>query len=236
MKSELIRTNYEMPAATPKAGLPRVVEILVAAAALIACAPLLALAAVVITTGSPGGVIFRQRRVGRGGKHFTMYKLRTMRQSAYGPQVTAQGDRRVTGVGRILRKTKVDELPELWNVLKGDMSLVGPRPEVPRFVNLKDPLWQFVLQTRPGLTDPVALRLRNEEELLASAAAGDHQRFYIETLQPYTLHGYTEFLQRRTWLSDVKVLCQTGVAVFLPNTVAPPTLAEMTNDRSRGPA
>ncbi len=124
----------------------------------------LAAVAIVATSGWP--VFFRQTRVGRDGKPFTLVKLRSMRASTEGPQVTARRDPRVTAVGTLLRRTKLDELPELWNVLRGDMSFVGPRPEVPGYVDLANPVWARVLKARPGLTDPVTVRLRDEEALM----------------------------------------------------------------------
>jgi lipopolysaccharide/colanic/teichoic acid biosynthesis glycosyltransferase len=129
-------------------------------------------------------------------------------------------------VGKFLRKTKLDELPELWNILKGDMSLIGPRPEVPRYVDLDDPMWRLVLEARPGITDPMTLRLRNEEALLVEVV-GDRERFYLETLQPFKLEGYLDYLQRRSWRSDLKVLWQTIVAVVFPNKTSLPTLEEV---------
>jgi len=146
-----------------------------------------------------------------------------MRVENGGAQVTVKGDARVTRVGRLLRKSKIDELPELWNVVRGDLSLVGPRPEVPKYVNLADPLWQRVLKARPGITDPITLRLRNEEELLASCPE-DPQRFYLNTLQPYKLIGYSEYLDRRTWRSDVHVLIGTVFAIVFPDMTPPPPL------------
>src|SRR5215471_4668235 len=158
--SEKVRT------ASIKSGLPRQAEAVIALAGLVMVVPLIALAAIAIAVTSRGPVIFRQKRMGRKGRPFTMYKLRTMRVANSGPQVTAGDDVRVTPVGKFLRKTKLDELPELWNVLKGDMSLIGPRPEVPRYIDLEDPVWRLVLEARPGIADPMTLRLRNEEALL----------------------------------------------------------------------
>ena len=129
----------------------------------------------------------------------------------------------MTPVGKLLRKTKLDELPELWNVLKGDMSLVGPRPEVPRYVDLASPAWRLVLEARPGITDPVTMILRNEEALLAKVE-GDRELFYLETLQPFKLEGYAEYLRGRNWWTDVKVLWKTFVVVLLPGKALPPTL------------
>lgn len=179
-------------------------------------APVIALAALgtVLTSGLP--VFFRQPRVGRYGRPFTLIKLRSMRASSPGPKVTARGDARVTPYGRLLRRTKLDELPELWNVLVGEMSFVGPRPEVPELVNSADPLWQEVLAARPGLTDPVTIRLRDEEALMAGVV-GDREVYYRETLQPLKLRGYCEYLRRRTWGSDLKVIWDTILVILWPS-------------------
>jgi len=194
----------------------RWLEVVISGMGIILSVPLLILAAVAIALNSPGPVIFRQDRVGRQGQIFVLYKLRTMRMVHNGPQVTATGDERVTWVGRILRRTKVDELPELWNVLKGDMALVGPRPEVPRYVDLEDHRWKLVLRSRPGITDPVTLRLRNEEALLADVK-GSYESFYINNLQPFKLQGYIDYLHNRSWWSDIKVLCSTLCVIVWPS-------------------
>jgi lipopolysaccharide/colanic/teichoic acid biosynthesis glycosyltransferase len=207
------------------AGLPRPVEILLSLLGLIISAPLLFVSATAIAVTSRGPVIFRQQRMGRRGRVFVLYKLSTMHREA-GPYVTAGDDLRITFVGRLLRKTKLDELPELWNVFKGDMSLVGPRPEVPRYVDLQNPLWPLVLEARPGLTDPMTLRLRNEEVLLAEVQ-GEREEFYLRQLQPFKLRGYIEYLNQRSWWNDVKVLWKSGVAILFPRTTPPPTLEEI---------
>ncbi len=199
----------------PRRGLPRWFEVPAALVGLLLCAPLLAAVGLAVRLSSPGPVLFRQVRVGRGGRLFTMYKFRTMVCNDGGPQVTASGDPRVTGVGRWLRRLKLDELPELVNVLRGDMSLVGPRPEVPRYVDLSDPLWQAVLEVRPGITDPVTVKLRHEEELLA-AQGDDPETYYRQVLQPAKLRGYVEYLENRTSWKDLVVLVQTAVAVMTP--------------------
>jgi lipopolysaccharide/colanic/teichoic acid biosynthesis glycosyltransferase len=136
-----------------------------------------------------------------------------MRVSRGGPEVTARGDARITPVGRFLRATKLDELPELWNVARGDMSFVGPRPEVARYVDLQDPLWQEVLMVRPGLTDPTTLSLRDEESLMAGVD-GDPDRYYREALQPEKLRGYVDYLRRRTWKSDLGVIWRTILVIL----------------------
>ena len=212
--------------ASIKNGLPRQAEAAIALVGLVMAAPLIALTAIAIALTSRGPVIFRQKRMGRKGRPFTMYKLRTMMTASAGPQVTAGDDPRVTPVGKFLRKAKLDELPELWNILKGDMSLIGPRPEVPRYVNLEDPMWRLVLEARPGIADPMTLRLRNEEALLVEVE-GDRERFYLETLLPFKLEGYLDYLQARSWRSDLKVLWQTIVAVAFPYKAPLPTLEEI---------
>jgi lipopolysaccharide/colanic/teichoic acid biosynthesis glycosyltransferase len=199
----------------PRAGLARPVEAALAAAGLVASAPLLAVAAAAIAATSGLPVFFRQERVGRGGRPFTLIKLRTMRTSGAGPRVTAGNDPRITAVGRFLRRTKLDELPELWNVLRGDMSFVGPRPEVADYVHPESPLWREVLSVRPGLTDPVTLSLRHEEALL-EAVRGDREKYYRETLQPRKLEGYVDYLRRRSWRSDLGVLLATAGAILRP--------------------
>jgi lipopolysaccharide/colanic/teichoic acid biosynthesis glycosyltransferase len=214
-------------------GLPRAVEVALALVGLCVIAPFLVVAVIAIAMSSPGPLLFCQQRVGRSGHTFTLFKLRSMTVANSGPLVTAGNDARITRVGRILRKTKLDEFPELWNIVKGDMSFVGPRPEVPRFVDMNDARWRRVLQARPGLTDPVTLRLRNEETLLA-AAPGEREEFYRQVLQPYKLRGYLAYLQQRSWTRDVQVLVSTVIAVLMPRRTPPPTLEEIA--AASGPA
>jgi lipopolysaccharide/colanic/teichoic acid biosynthesis glycosyltransferase len=228
MRSELVSSNQTTLSLTDativpvSAGIPRAVEVLLSLLGLVVSAPVIALSAAAIAATSRGPVIFRQERVGRGGQTFVLYKLRTMQPGLGGPQVTAGDDLRVTWIGKLLRRTKLDELPELWNVVKGDMSLVGPRPEVPRYVDLENPRWRMVLSVRPGITDPMTLRLRNEEALLAEVK-GELEHFYTERLQPFKLQGYLEYLQARSWRSDVKVLWATALAVLFPSQAPLPT-------------
>ena len=193
-------------------GIPRWADAAIAAIGLIVTAPVIAALALAVAVSSGLPVFFRQKRVGQGGRRFDLYKLRTMKPSVEGPQITSRGDVRITSLGRFLRRTKLDELPTLWNVLSGDMALVGPRPEVPRYVNLENPKWQAVLKVRPGITDPVTLRLRNEEDLLAQVR-GDSEEYYLNELQPSKLKGYVAYLHQRTWRSDFRVLWQTLVEV-----------------------
>jgi len=223
-----VSEDERAPAGTISEGLPRGVEVTIALLGLAVTAPLLIIAALSVAASSPGPILFRQQRVGRRGRPFTLYKFRTMRVAQGGLQVTARDDARVTAVGKLLRLMKLDEWPELWNVAKGDMSLVGPRPEVPRYVKPDDPLWQQVFLVRPGITDPIAVHLRNEEELM-SRVEGDRERFYEETLLRYKLLGNLAYLKRRTWRSDIVILFQTIAVVTFPGTAPAPSLQEITD-------
>ena len=200
-------------------GLPRWAEAALAFGGLLATLPVVAVAAILVRATSAGPSFFRQTRVGLGGRPFALVKLRSMRASTPGSEVTVRGDARITTVGRWLRRTKLDELPQLWNVLRGDLSLVGPRPEVPAYVEPENPRWQRVLSVRPGLTDPVTLRLRDEESLLAELLAGlpdaagnDAESVYRRYLQPWKLRGYVEYLEHRTVWSDLRCLLATALS------------------------
>jgi lipopolysaccharide/colanic/teichoic acid biosynthesis glycosyltransferase len=212
-------------------GLPRAVDAAIGLAALALSSPVLLAAAGLVAATSPGPVLFRQTRVGLGGRPFTLLKLRTMRVAPEGTQLTASGDSRITPVGRWLRRFKLDELPQLWNVVRGDMSLVGPRPEVPRYVDAADPLWQSVLSARPGLTDPVTLRLRDEEALLAGV--GDVESWYRERLLPWKLRGYRDYLARRSRTSDLVVLGATVLSVLRLRRPAQPDRFEIERETGR---
>lgn len=196
-------------------GLARGVEVPVALALLVAASPMLLVAALAVVATSRGPAFFRQQRVGRAGRPFMLVKLRSMTVGGAGSSLTGSGDRRVTPIGRWLRRTKLDEVPQLWNVLQGDMSLVGPRPEVPRYADLSDPRWARVLEARPGITDPLTLKLRDEEALMP-AAEDERERFYVGTLLPLKLQGYLEYLGRRSWRSDLAVLLATAAALARP--------------------
>jgi lipopolysaccharide/colanic/teichoic acid biosynthesis glycosyltransferase len=201
-------------------GLPRAVDVALALFGLVLAAPVVAVAGVAVALSSRGPALFRQRRVGRNGETFVLLKLRTMRSGAAGSAVTAGGDPRVTAVGRFLRRTKVDELPQLWNVVRGEMALVGPRPEVPDYVDLSDPDWLRVLEARPGITDPVSLRLRFEEELLADVP-GDRAEFYRRVLVPFKIRKYLEYQSVRTWRRDLETLSLTCLSAFFGRLVIP---------------
>ncbi len=196
-------------------GLGRSFDVIASGVGLVALSPLLILTALLIQLGTRGPVLFRQERVGRNGVPFVMLKFCSMRQAERGPAVTVSGDRRVTGVGRFLRRFKLDELPQLWNILRGEMSVVGPRPEVPSYVDLRSPQWVRVLSVSPGLTDPVTIVLRDEEGVLA--AVDDPETFYREELLPFKLRFYESYLDDRTRRSDLEVLWKTLLAVLLPD-------------------
>jgi lipopolysaccharide/colanic/teichoic acid biosynthesis glycosyltransferase len=202
-----------------------VFEIALATIGLVATAPLLIVVAILIKFTSKGPILFRQQRVGLSGSRFTLLKLRTMTVASSGPLITSANDGRVTRLGRPLRRFKIDELPELWNVLRGDMSFVGPRPEVPEFVDLSDPMWKTILTHRPGITDPVTLRLRNEEQLLARVV--DKERYYREVVQPLKLRGYYKFVESKSWKTDIRLIFRTLKAVAFPSSVKSPTTDDM---------
>ncbi len=190
----------------------RVFDVVVAGALLIVCCPILLLIAVAVRLDSRGPVLFRQERVGRGGSRFQIHKFRTMVVANSGLAVTATGDPRVTRLGHTLRSTKLDELPQLIDVLVGDMSLVGPRPEVPRYVALWSPRERaVVLSVRPGITDPASVAFRREaEELGAAESPGDH---YVGVILPRKLQMYVEYVETRTLLGDARILARTVAAV-----------------------
>jgi lipopolysaccharide/colanic/teichoic acid biosynthesis glycosyltransferase len=200
--------------AYPEGRLKRAFDVTAALAGLIVLAPLLALLAllVVATMGSPA--FFVQERVGRGGAPFRLVKFRTMRpDGGQGPGLTARGDARVTPLGRVLRRTKCDELPQLWNVLRGDMSIVGPRPELPRYVALYDARQRRVLRARPGLTDPASIAFRDEESRLAAAPEDRRERLYVEQILPEKLRLNLEYLEGAGFLSDLGLIARTAAAV-----------------------
>ena len=174
--------------------------------------PLFVLIAIAIKLDSPGSVFFRGQRVGRGGRLFEIYKFRSMVADAAqkGPGITAAGDPRVTRVGEVLRRTKLDELPQLINVVRGEMSLVGPRPEDPRYVPLYTPEQRRVLSVRPGMTSPASLRFHHEEDLLQG---GDWERVYLSEVLPAKLQIELEYLERRSAWTDLRVIVQTVLAL-----------------------
>lgn len=191
----------------------RLVDITVALAGLTVLSPLFLALAVAIRRDSPGPVFYKARRVGRNGKEFLLYKFRSMVADAdrRGPGITTEGDQRVTKTGRLLRRTKMDELPQLINVLKGEMSLVGPRPEDPRYVALYTTEQRAVLLVRPGITSAASLAYRHEEELLSGP---NWEVLYREEIMPAKLDIDLGYLSQRTLTSDLKLVFQTVSAMF----------------------
>lgn len=195
--------------------LKRSLDLLLAAAGLVLLSPLFIAVAFCIRMDTPGPVFFRQERVGRGGRLFRIHKFRTMvvDASALGLGLTVGADPRITRVGRWLRRTKIDELPQLLDVLTGRMSLVGPRPELPRYVAWYPPhLRALLLGVRPGITDPASLKYADEASLLAAAA--DPEREYCEVLLPAKLQESANYLRRATLASDLAVLGRTAVLLL----------------------
>jgi lipopolysaccharide/colanic/teichoic acid biosynthesis glycosyltransferase len=182
----------------------RLFDVACAAAGLLLLMPLLAALAVVILWNDGPPILFSQTRVGRGGKPFRIWKFRTMRAGSQGSAITAAGDGRVTRAGAVLRRCKLDELPQLFNVLKGEMSLVGPRPEAPEYVELKAPIWQAVLQVPPGVTDLASLLYRDEEKLLG--ASSDPNALYRAKVLPAKLVLNLVYLRSRSLRLDLKLI------------------------------
>jgi len=194
---------------TPYLTAKRLYDIFFSGFGLIFLTPLFLLIGLLVKLADRGPVFYRQRRIGQYGIPFLIWKFRTMVPNAdkIGPPVTGEGDRRTTRLGRLLRRSKLDELPQLWNVFRGEMSLVGPRPEVPRYVEQYTPEQGTILQSKPGVTDLASLRFRNEEALLRASA--DTERFYVEQCLPRKLALNREYARRANLLSDTWILLQT---------------------------
>jgi lipopolysaccharide/colanic/teichoic acid biosynthesis glycosyltransferase len=189
----------------------RAFDVAAATVALVVLAlPLCAIGLIVRLT-SPGPALFRQQRMGRDGRLFRIWKFRTMvcDSDARGPAITADGDRRVTRVGRVLRRWKLDELPQLVNVWLGDMSLVGPRPEVPKYLRYYSRADLVVLAVRPGITDTASIEFRDEERVLAGFS--DPERAYTELVLPRKLALSRDYVDRQSFGGDVALIFKTLV-------------------------
>jgi lipopolysaccharide/colanic/teichoic acid biosynthesis glycosyltransferase len=194
----------------------RLFDVLMALGGLVCLSPLLLVVAILVKLSSPGPVVFRQVRVGRGFRHFHIYKFRSMVQDApaRGASVTAGGDPRVTRVGKFLRRTKIDELLQLINVLKGDMSLVGPRPEVPKYVKLFQPDFAEILTVRPGVTDLASVKYRDEEAYLG--LFGNPEEEYIRSLLPEKIELARQYVRRSSFLFDIGLILRTVWSLGFP--------------------
>ena len=187
----------------------RAFDIFASGAGLVLLSPFLLIIAVLISVQDGGGAIFAQKRIGRDGKPFRMFKFRSMVLDAErrGLQLTVGEDQRITRIGRWLRKLKFDELPQLFNVLRGEMSLVGPRPEVPRYVELYDEQQKQVLQLLPGITDPASIAYANESEILAQSS--NPEAVYINRIVPDKIRLNLEYAKAATLWSDVMIILGT---------------------------
>lgn len=192
----------------------RLFDLTCATIGLLVCAPVLALIALAIKLDSPGPVFFRQVRVGRNGRPFRIHKFRSMHIAVEGQrEITVNNDPRVTRSGKLLRKWKLDELPQLIDVLRGAMSLVGPRPEVPRYVELyPSDMRSLILSVRPGITDLASIQFRDENTLLDQA--GDPEAVYIHQILPEKLRLQAAYVRERSFFYDLRILWQTVIKVI----------------------
>jgi lipopolysaccharide/colanic/teichoic acid biosynthesis glycosyltransferase len=194
--------------------LKRCIDFAIAAALLVLLAPLFVLIALAVLFDSGLPIFFSQIRVGRHFRLFRIHKFRSMRPSTGGLVITTAGDVRITRVGKLLRATKLDELPQLWNVLIGDMSLVGPRPEIPRYVDAFRARYEKILDLRPGITDLASVRFHDEERLLAGSA--DPLGAYERIILPAKLDLADEYLRRSSLVLDFSILVRTLAVCFTP--------------------
>ena len=190
----------------------RLVDVIVAGVGLVILSPMLFGSAVAVRTTSPGPVLFRQSRVGRDGRPFELLKFRSMADCATGTSITAAGDARITKVGRVLRQYKLDELPQLLNVLTGDMSLVGPRPELEKYVDKYPQEYARILAIRPGMTDFAAVEYRDEERILARTPDPEHA--YVDEILPAKIQLYFKYLDDVSFRTDVSLIGKTVLAVI----------------------
>jgi lipopolysaccharide/colanic/teichoic acid biosynthesis glycosyltransferase len=192
--------------------LKRGFDIIVSAIALLVLLPLMLVLAILVRIDSPGPSLFRQARVGKLFRQFQLLKFRTMKRENSGSPITAGNDDRITRVGAFLRNSKLDELPQLWNVLCGDMSLVGPRPEVPVFVERFRADYEEILRVRPGITDPASIRYRSEAEILGSTA--DPIDYYTKVILPEKIKISKQYVRSANLGKDISLMVQTIVVLF----------------------
>jgi lipopolysaccharide/colanic/teichoic acid biosynthesis glycosyltransferase len=194
----------------------RLFDVMSSAMGLLLLAPLLAAVAAAIKLESRGPVFYRGLRAGRHGKPFRIFKFRTMVTNAevLGSASTPEDDQRITRVGHFLRRLKLDELPQLLNVLRGEMSLVGPRPQVPWAVEQYTPEQRDILSVRPGITDPASVRFRNESEILRGSS--DPDKDYFEKIHPEKMRLSLKYVREQSFLLDCKILLQTMLVVVVP--------------------
>jgi lipopolysaccharide/colanic/teichoic acid biosynthesis glycosyltransferase len=193
----------------------RILDATVSAAGLVLVLPLMAVIALAVRLTSSGPILFRQRRVGKDGKEFEILKFRTMlhRPQGGGPGVTRKGDSRITAMGRVLRRVKLDELPQLFNVLRGDMSLVGPRPDLAEFCQAVRPELQRVFTLRPGVTGWATLHFRDEERLLAAVPEEQTASHYVDQILSHKAQLDLDYASRASLGGDLKIVLQTLTGV-----------------------
>ena len=203
----------KVPGVLPPVDAKRLFDLAASGVGLVVLSPVLAGVGLAVRLDTRGPAIFRQQRVGLHGKHFQIHKFRSLRAGAGGALISPRGDPRVTRVGAVLRRTKLDELPQLLDVWAGHMSLVGPRPEVPRYVALWPEVERgIILTVRPGITDPASIELRNEAEELQNAA--DPEEHYVRSLLPRKVEMYVAYVQSRTFLGDLRILGRTLLTII----------------------
>ncbi len=190
----------------------RLFDLLGSMSLLMMFSPLLLLVAILVRLSSPGPIFFRQERVGRHGQNFWLFKFRTMAGTNGGPAITAGDDQRITPIGRKLRRLKLDELPQLWNVLRGDMSLIGPRPEVLKYVRHYSFEELRVLSVRPGITGMSQLEFRDEETLLTGKA--NVEEFYLSDVMPTKLKIDLRYIDERSFRGDLRLLVRTAATLL----------------------
>jgi len=210
----------------------RLFDILLSFAGILLLQPFFIAVAILIKIDSKGPVFFRQERIGRNFRRFIIYKFRTMVVAAEknGLRITSGGDNRVTKAGRILRKLKIDELPQLINVLKGDMSLVGPRPEVEEYVKLYEEDYMEILKSRPGITDVSSIIFREEEAVLKNQI--DPEGYYKEILLPEKIRLSKEYIDHASFLYDLKLVLNTLHQIFYPRPVSDDAYSQKKSPRS----
>lgn len=193
--------------------LKRVFDIIASFCGIIILFPLIIIVSILIKITSKGPVLFKQVRVTKNGKLFKIYKFRTMKENSEGnKQITVGKDNRITGIGHILRKTKLDELPQLFNVLKGEMSLVGPRPEVPKYVELYTDEQREILKVPAGITDYASIYFSNESELLGEVE--NPEEFYIKKIMPYKIELNKKYINEIGIMTDIKIIILTILKIL----------------------
>ena len=203
----------------------RAFDIVLSGIGLMVLSPLLILAAILVKCDSRGPVLFGQDRVGRDFRKFRLFKIRTMRVNDSDVAITSGADPRITRVGRVLRNLKIDELPQLWNVLRGDMSFVGPRPEVPRYIRIFHDDYAQVLTVRPGITSAASLKYRDEAEILGRV--DDPMDYYVRVILPDKLRLEKEYVRRRSFWYDLSLILATLQACIQSAEVLPSDYVRM---------